>query len=204
MSGAGRGSPRVSPPVGSLPQLQLADASASQTARLFEVTNAPWGYQLSVAGDPFLLNPAEAAYMDGSGEVNFRVPYGAIRGAIVGTYTPEQAGGQLGVQIRWGQITQKVFSTVNVPAINYGPAGSLRADAERYQDSMLTPPSGVQHNFVLPFWVPPVVSPLIVSGGPFLNMIFMVREAGTGGASTVLINQVFAENFGLAMPVART
>jgi len=215
MSGAGRGTPRSSPYEGAIPSLANSTEGPAQTSSITPVTSARWGYELDITrAAPLVLTASSVAYTDNDASNEFKIPYGAVRGAIVGEYTPGIALGQVGIAIRWGGVADLfVYQIADVPGAVYGVAGDPTtvkgAEIDHYLEYQVTPPAPdvTPIQFVLPFWVPPMLDHDRGSGGndpPYIEMTFFVREASGLAFGSLLINKLWAENFGTAQPVART
>ena len=194
MSGAGRGTPRVSPVTQAPPSEQL-------TADLV-VTSVPWawwhaGKTLNVA--PQVLAATYVAYPIGG----LSIPLGATRGSLVGTYTPDMAGGFPVFQFNWDVLGTRAYRIANVAAITFPGADTEQQSAQEpvFGEAFALPPSPDTNaiTFLLPFWVPPVPK---LSSAAAVVLRPEVREGSANNGTVDLVTAVY-ENFGEAQGVAR-
>ncbi|MGP1683471.1 MAG: hypothetical protein ACTS8S_14210 [Giesbergeria sp.] len=195
----GRGTPRT-------PQ-------QGESPGFFENINVPaqgaWGYSRTFGGSQ-VLTANYSAYTV-AGEFQFEIPYGATRLSVIGLYTPAEAAGRLGLQVKW-------FTGVglaNVLLVRGGtPTVAPSADPEvveieTYAPAVVTPaaafPVTSPNRYVIPFEVPPLAFPEAVYNPTpdALSMRIYVREAAAGAAGTFALERIVAESFGEAQPVAQ-
>lgn len=211
---AGRGSPRIPPFEGNLPDTVAVDPVSPSSIAVVGVTSAPYNYNFTpFRTTVFPLNQTAAPYADDNGLTSFDIPLGAIRGTIRGTYKGETGvGGRLGITLLWGLSRVAVSSIVNVPGLTFpSPADPNQVIVSRYVEEMSFPArtNDVDFAFRLPFWVPTIDD---YSAGaqnldtPFIPVEISVREAQVGvtpGSSSVTSIQLTVENYGQAMPASR-
>ena len=185
MSGAGRGTPRVSPLGGQPPELPSGGGS------IVIIPDYRWSFQLSPANPSQGLTGSFASYVNGAGpSVSFGFPAGGVRGLLDLVYTPAAAGSQLEVEVVFLATVQNTGKIYSIPGTVVSPAGGDEQGSEIpislpvYQTLVTAGTDPVE--FGLPFCIPPG-SPKEVS----LN----VREIGTIGG-TVNLRTLYVDSFG--------
>ena len=193
MSGAGRGTPRVSPVTQAVPSEEINTST--------EVTNIPWAWwhaERTLSVGPLLLTTSYQRYAPGTS-----IPLGATRGSVSGTYTPVAVGGFPVFQLIWGLVDRRAYRIADTANVAYpgtdteGQAAQVPVFGEAFAlpVSLDTDPI----NFLLPFWVPPASR---LSSERILFEV-EVREGSGGAVGTVEIETIISENFGEAQGVAR-
>lgn len=198
MSGAGRGTSRVSPFGVSPVQVTPSSWMVSE-----ELTELPWHMELDFPTPVTLLLTANyVEYV-----INSPLPRGAVRAALVGTYEQGAAGGFPGMELRWATGTvatrARVHTVSDTTNAVFGPAADTSAvEVPAYARAVTLPPSSVAgaQPFICPIWVPPV------SWGTtqLTSIVFdlFVREASGLTPGQLTITRIIAENFGQPQPVA--
>jgi hypothetical protein len=99
MSGAGRGTPRVSPTTDALPQ---RPGGGSQYGNIEEITNAKFIFTISENTSQDLTDTFEDfIWSDSSGSAFINIPEGLTRGEINCEYTEGSASGRMQMRFRW-------------------------------------------------------------------------------------------------------
>lgn len=195
---SGRGTPRVQPQ-GSKPSFFQDISAPAQGA---------WGYVITNTNDE-VLTTSYSIYTGDNGVFDFDLPYGSTRVSVIGLYTPEEAGGRLGLQVRWftGQGLAYALLVKGNSTIAPSADGEV-VEVETYGAAVVTPPADVPiltpNRYVIPFVVPPLASPTTPSdldGQVAVRMRIYVREAGSVGTpGTFALERIVAESFGEAQP----
>lgn len=189
MSGAGRGTPRVSAVDPADPIVQNIGLPADSSGSIVSLGGGQWCYTLGPLTNNQTLTGSFVPWQDGNGVTVLNFPQGAVRGLVIFEYVPDGGTSQLEVYLRYEALVDtsgfihQLGGTPSFPNAGEDQGGTVPVAVPVFQTQTNT---GGAFNFGLPFAVP--------AGCP-TSLEVMVREIGTVGG-TVNIDELRVENFG--------
>lgn len=192
MSGAGRGTPRISPAFSSDPLaaniLPPTEGGGTVVGENSVVShgNGRWTFHLELSKDPMVLTGTFAPFNAAGSTYN--IPMGGLRGLVVVEYEPAAANSQLDVKINIPSLLDILSisdsGNATFPNLGFPLAGDLPIYSPTYRTPVQNPATVTE--FGIPFCVP---------AGGFDTVSFSFREIGTVGGS-VNITDLYIDNFG--------
>jgi len=202
MSGAGKGTPRVSP-FGSAPT--PGTAAEDFIIGVIPVPTGPWQYLIStdaeVAAQTLTTTYAVV------GENTYQIPLGGVRGSLYFEYTPGEVGSKLASRVLWREGANNLFvlETQDIGDTDaVATAGVATAEIDTYVAAKRTPAAAdtTLRRVIVPFWIPSILPSNYDAQElrtAFVNMRVEVREAATVGTQgTVRLKNIIIESFGEA------
>jgi len=178
VSGAGRGTPRISP---------LQDAYPTGTG-VIPIGNGLWCFSSTPPSNAQALTGTFTLYSDGTPVTpvsSFVFPKGGVRGLLALVYTPGAIGSQLEVEVLYDAL--KIYS---IPGTTVSPAGGDEQGSE-------IPISQPVYQTLVTSDTNPVTFgiPICIPAGCPTALSLLVREVGTIGG-TINFTRFTVENFG--------
>lgn len=188
MSGAGRGTPRISPAFGADPIVANLNIPAGQSAEVISLGDGKWCYSLTPSGAA--LSPLDGTFTDFT-VTPLIFPAGSTRGLLEILYDPADGTSQLETKVLYEALipdpTGGVFSlggTPTFPAAGFPLGAELLIAAPVYKTQVSG--AATAFSFGLPICIP--------AGCPG-GLTAQFREIGTTGGS-VNITRLRTDNFG--------
>lgn len=180
MSGAGRGTPRISPAFSSDPLPANIDPGTGAINSIVSHGNGRWTYHLTIDLAPLVLT---GNFVQPAG---FGIPPGGVRGLAIANYVPADATSQLDAQIKInGNLS--ILSISDTTNATFPDAGlAIGGNLPIYTPTYRTPAAAGSRTLGIPFCVP---------AGGFDTIALAYREIGTVGGS-VDLTDIYIDNFG--------